>query len=296
MTNSLNMNSPIDSPLVSPAKARQAAIQAKDWAYINSWLNRQYAPKPVPQFERNEDTLRALLTLAAANDAADEEATLVHRAREEVVRGFKAGEGKEEQQKKEILDELELCLDENARRDLDDLAETTSVLGALSTETKDLGHSVIELTMEGFDAREQISKVEVLHKYLERELETLRGQLEQLKNDLAYETPADLPALTAEWSRSTKLLAAKLGEYQDKIASLERNKPRGPTIEELVAEEQDVVTLREEVKSRETRINMFHDLPKDIPGARAQYKNLERELGQLTKERDAMFENLVGRK
>lgn len=65
-------------PLLSPAKARQAAIQAKDWAYVNSWLSRQYAPKPIPSFERNENTLRTLLALAVANDAADEEATLLH--------------------------------------------------------------------------------------------------------------------------------------------------------------------------------------------------------------------------
>jgi HAUS augmin-like complex subunit 1 len=120
----------MDSPLLSPAKARQAAIQAKDWAYVNSWLNRQYSPNPVPNFERNEDTLRTLLALAAANDAADEEAALLHRAREEAIREFREREEAGDKQKKELLDELELCLGENGKRDLDDLAETTAVLGA----------------------------------------------------------------------------------------------------------------------------------------------------------------------
>ena len=116
-----------DSPLASPTKARQAAMQAKDWAYINAWLTRKYTPKPVPQFERNEDTLRVLLTLAAANDAADEETNIHHRAQEEAIRAFKVREEAErkdphERQKNEILDEVEMCLDDKGRRDLDDLA------------------------------------------------------------------------------------------------------------------------------------------------------------------------------
>lgn len=279
-------------PLVSPAKARQAAIQAKDWAYVNSWLSGQFAPKPVPPFERNEDTLRTLLALAAANDAADEEATLLHHAREEAVEGFKAHEAAEETQKKELLDEVEHCLDDNGRQSLDDLAESTAVLGGLSAETTDLGRSIIELTKEEFDAREQVSKVTMLQKYLERELAALQEQLETLKSDEIYDMAANLPALTAEWSRGTKQLATKVGEYRDRIASLERNKPKGPTIEAIIAAEKKVVDLREMVQTLEDRVRSIHDLStKDIPGARAQSRQLERELSQLIRKRDAMIEN-----
>lgn len=292
----MDLSSPIDGPVLSPSKARQAAIQAKDWAYVNSWLSRQYAPNPVPSFERNEDTLRTLIALAAANDAADEEATLLHRARVEAVRGFKAREAAEEQQKKELLDEVEMCLDDNGRRNLDDLAETAVVLGALSTDTVDLGQSIIKLTKEEFDARDQVSKVETLRKYLDRELDALREQLEELKSNKAYETPSDLPALTAEWSRSTKLLAAKVGEYEDRIASLERNRIKGPTIDELMAEEEDVTRLKEMAKTLEGRVKMFHGLPQDVQEAKLQYKQSERELAELTQQRDSMFGNLVGRR
>ncbi|OOG00437.1 hypothetical protein ASPCADRAFT_202296, partial [Aspergillus carbonarius ITEM 5010] len=230
----------MDNPLFSPAKARQAAIQAKDWAYVNAWLSRQYGSNPVPRFERNEDTLRTLLALAAANDSADEEAIVLHQAREEAVESFKAREEGEEKQKVEILDELEHCLDDNGRRNLEDLAETTAVLGALGTGTKDLGQSIINLTIDEFGAKDQMSKVRALHDYLERELATLREQLQDLKTNEAFETPANLPALTAEWARETKLLNAKVGEYQDRIASLQRAKTRGPTLEEVMAEEEVV--------------------------------------------------------
>ncbi|GLB04851.1 hypothetical protein AtubIFM57258_010871 [Aspergillus tubingensis] len=283
----------MDSPLLSPAKARQAAIQAKDWAYVNAWLSRQYAPNPVPSFERNEDTLRTLLALAAANDTADEEATVLHQAREQAVESFKAREENEEKQKVEILDEVEHSLDDNGRRNLDDLAETTAVLGALGTSTRDLGQSIIELTVEEFDAQQQMSRVQALHEYLGRELATLREQLLDLKTNEVYETPANLPALTAEWTRETKLLSAKAGEYQDRIASLQKNRSKGPTLEEVIAEEQSVIRMLESTKTLVERVKKLHNLPSDIPGARAQYKELEQELDRLTQQRNTMSEKLA---
>ncbi|CEO59915.1 hypothetical protein PMG11_04565 [Penicillium brasilianum] len=293
------MDSFHDSSHASPTKARQAAIQAKDWAYVNSWLSRQYAPKPVPHFERNEDTLRVLLTLAAANDAADEETSLQHRAREEAVQTFKVREKAEatdayERQKNEILDEVEMCLDERGRTNLDDLADAGVTLGnTLNPTPEDLSLSIVELTAEEFDAQDQIAKVDNLHRYLQKELVRLQDDLEELRSDKAYEMLADTQSSTSEWVRGTKVLSTKVGEYQDRIASLERNQPHGPTISELMVQEDNVIRLRETVKSLEGRVKAFHDLPKDISGARVRYKELERELLQLTRQRDTMFGKFV---
>ncbi|PYI30226.1 hypothetical protein BP00DRAFT_398922 [Aspergillus indologenus CBS 114.80] len=278
----------MDSPLFSPAKARQAAIEAKDWAYVNAWLSRQYAPNPIPKFERNEDTLRTLLALAAANDTADEEAMVVHEAREQAVQAFKSQEQSEETKKIEILDEIELSLDESGRQSLDDLAETTAVLGALSTDAVDLGQSIIDLTTEEFSVQEQMSKVEALQNYLERELATLRAQLDDLQNNEAFQTPADLPALTAEWTRNTKSLSTKASEYRDKISSLSRNRGKEPRLDDVMAKEADVIKLLETVQNLETRITVLHELPEDVPGARTKCKELERVLQRLVRERDTI--------
>ncbi|KAL4955676.1 hypothetical protein BDW69DRAFT_160208 [Aspergillus filifer] len=283
----------MDSPLVSPTKARQAAIQAKDWAYVNSWLSRHYAPNPIPKFERNEETLRTLLALAGANEAADEEAAMLHNAREKTIEGFKAREKTEEKRKVEILDEVEHCLDETGTDDLDDLAETAAVLGSLGTRTRDVGQSIIDLTREEFETQEQVGRVDRLRKYLEGELITLREQLNELKSSPAFETPANLPTLTSEWIRGTKLLSAKVDEYQDRSKALERNSNKGATLEKIMLEEEEVSRMIESVQALEARIRTFHDLPKDVSGARAKYQELERDIAQLTHERDAMFEQLV---
>lgn len=197
----------------------------------------------------------------------------------------------------EILEEVEVCLDENGRSNLDDLADSAVALGnTLNPTPEDMGQSIVELTAEEFEAQEQMTKVDALHRYLMEELVRLQDDLEELRSDKAYETPADTQSLTAEWVRGTKVLSAKVGEYQDRIASLERNQPRGPTIDELMVEEENVIRLRETVKSLEARVKAFHDLPKDVPGARARYKDLERELDQLTRQRDMMFGRLAERR
>ncbi|KAJ5898857.1 hypothetical protein N7495_003601 [Penicillium taxi] len=285
-----------DSPLVSPSKARQAAMKAKDWAYVNSWLIRQYAPKPVPQYERNEDTLRVLLTLAAANDAADEEAALQHRAREEAIQAFKAQAEAElkdphERLKNEILDEVEMCLDDKGRRDLDDLAQSAAVLGStLNPEPMHLSQSIVELTVEDFDAQNQVTKVEAIQSYLQKELVRLQEYLEFLKSREVYETPQDIQSMTADWNRNTKMLSKKVEEYQDRIVSLERIQTQGPSIEDLKREEDITLRLRKEVDSLGRRIKAFRNLPSTIPGARATYKELEGELGRLKRQRD----NILG--
>lgn len=66
---------PPSAPVIfSPSVARAAASAAKDWSYVDSWLHAKYAPLhlKVPSFERNPETLKALLALATANEAADD--------------------------------------------------------------------------------------------------------------------------------------------------------------------------------------------------------------------------------
>ena len=77
-----------NAAIFSPSVARAAASTAKDWSFVDDWLHRKYAASSasgggggktaakrsswttVPQFERNPETLKALLALAAANEAS----------------------------------------------------------------------------------------------------------------------------------------------------------------------------------------------------------------------------------
>ncbi|KAH8701717.1 hypothetical protein BGW36DRAFT_103588 [Talaromyces proteolyticus] len=284
----------MDSPLISPAKARQAAIQAKDWAYINSWLSRKYSPNNVPTFERNEDTLKTLLAIAAANDASDEEAALVHRAREEVVKALKEREQSEHALKKSIFENIEAHLDAKGEESLNDMAETAVALGSFSSDTTELAHAIMDLTREEFDAADQVRKVEALQSYLDKEIDSSRQEAEELKTHPAYATPAELSSQTMEWIRSFKLLSAKVLEYRDRAASLQRSlNTNGLTIQDLVDEEEKVLSLKEAIDQLGRNIKAFHDLPPNVEDASNEYKRVERELFDLTQERDQMFEKAI---
>ena len=80
--------------IFSPTIARIAASTARDWSYVDSWLSSKLPPgRPLPSFERNPDTLKALLALAAANEAADEQRSLLARAEAEALKEVYSLEG-----------------------------------------------------------------------------------------------------------------------------------------------------------------------------------------------------------
>ncbi|EEP80611.1 predicted protein [Uncinocarpus reesii 1704] len=283
--------------ILSPSKARQAASQAKDWAYVTNWLNRKYSPNRVPNFERNDDTLKALLNIAAANDTADEEEALIHRAREETIGLLKATEAERSPDPTlALLEDIEDELDDKSNKLLQDMAETAVLLGIPTGDLANLDRSILNLTREEFNATEQLQKLETLQLYLKREIATLHEQLEELKDDRKYETPPDLPAKTSEWVRNKKTVDAKAKEYQSRIMAWAKLPEIGkPRIEDLMIEEEGVVRIREKVKSLENTVSTFHGLPSNIVDAKSEYQKLENELHALIRQRDQLFEGLVGR-
>ncbi|KAI1117792.1 hypothetical protein F5Y14DRAFT_323654 [Nemania sp. NC0429] len=109
--------------IFSPSAARAAASTAKDWAYVDAWLRRQFAalrqgqvqqghgqdgsPATAPQnqsniskptttspppFERNPETLEALLSLIAANEEADEDRDRLARLESAALSEVRAAE------------------------------------------------------------------------------------------------------------------------------------------------------------------------------------------------------------
>src|SRR5687767_6517058 len=70
-----------NTAIFSPSIARLAASTARDWSYIDTWLaSKLHSTSSLPPFERNPETLKALLALASANEQADEERHLLAQA------------------------------------------------------------------------------------------------------------------------------------------------------------------------------------------------------------------------
>jgi len=99
-----------------------------------------------------------------------------------------------------------------------------------------------------------------------------------------------------EWNRNTKQLRAKLEEYENRLASLESGDgpaKRRELVKEVVTQEEQVSGMSERVQTLESQLQAYRGLPKNKNAARKEVQKVERELAELQKRRDTLFEGLV---
>lgn len=209
----------------SPSAARQQSQLAKDWSYVDQWLITRHPP-PIPSFERNPDTLKALLALAAANETADEERALEKKVKEKALAELKKRDeeiaelGKTEES---VLAELEENLTPDGTRALNSIALLSVALGSTSTSSQKLASNLIDLTKEEFSITQQTLRIDSLHKQLKRDLDLLREQLRRLEHGSEYKIPPELAGQVAEWTRTSRHLQHKTEDYEERIEALEVN-------------------------------------------------------------------------
>ena len=289
-----NLTSSI-SPLLSPTKARRDAAQAKDWAYVSAWLAIKYHPQPVPRFEHNTDILNVLLELAGANEAADREVDLIQRAQQAELRACEEAQQRDGGPCRNILEALEENLDERGRYALKELAGATLLLGTLSTDPIVMGERIIELSKEKFGMEEQVRRIDNLKTQLEKEMGCMRKNIESIQLQVDEAKQEDIQQRTAQFNHENKHFTMKMGEYNERIAGLERYRIISPSIPEVRGMEQRVKKVQARVKKLEGVIFNFHNLPPDLEAARGEYRRAQKELQDLRQHRDNKFAKMVDR-
>ena len=178
---------PPNAAIFSPSVARAAASAAKEWSYIDAWLQRKFPGRGPPPFERNADTLRALLALASANEAADEERALIARLEAETLSQLRAHEHAQDQPqpshpddttpppltlhsaREAILTSLEASLTRDGQTALTSLAalalQTNTPLPTPST----LAATLHALTTETLTLSQTLARTQTLSTYLTQE-------------------------------------------------------------------------------------------------------------------------------
>lgn len=271
--------------LFSPSKARAQQAQAKDWASLDAWLAKKYG-KRLPQFERNEETLQALLSVANLNENADDLDGLVER----VQKAASLTISKRSDDEEKVYFTLTQHLDQQGQEGLIALAEASVVLG--SSDITVMRHQVFSLTTDQYEAREALARVQTQRSALEREEARLKELLSEL-SDESFETHRDWPEQTAEWMRNTKQLKAKVAEYEERLVTARANSLPSPSISDVVEQVKTLTALREQTAALNSRIAAFQDLPTDGKAARKKLEQAREELRALTVKRDQMFEKLV---
>ena len=286
------MDSPGDwtaSALFSPSKARVQQAQAKDWASVDAWLAKKYQGKRIPTFERNEDTLQALLTLANFNDSADEQRSLV----EKVERQALSASTKRDPESATVCQDVVAALNIEGRESLDALCRSLCLLG--SDDMLCAAESLCKVMNESFEVEEQLKRAAFQHATLNREQSRLTGLLHDMQQD-HFAAPHDIIEQTSEWSRNTKHLKAKIAEYDERLSAL-----RSPTSARMLAE--DVSHKSNDVEAQKVRLQVLQgelaaldSLPSDPKAARTKLDDTRTELRRLAEQRDALFEAMLTRR
>jgi len=281
------------SAIFSPSVARQELAAAKDWNYIDNWLSTKYNGKPPPPFERNNDTLKALLALAALNDTADEERDLLVRAEAKALHDLQAKEGDDPHTM--LLESIEGFLTREGQTSLEALSKLSVTLNQTAPAVEKLGRSMLDLQVASYNLDQASERVSVLETHLMSELESINELIKDLQGD-AYQPSPDLSKQTIDYQRRAKALSSKLPELKDRVASLSTSasNPR-ITIQDVKLEEDKFKSLMEIVKELEAQVKSYHGLPQDTDLARLELESLRVELRDLTLQRDSMFEGLVER-
>lgn len=274
--------------LFSPSKARLAQAQARDWGFIDTWLSRKYSGKRPPDFERNEETLQALLTLATANEGADEQRDAVGRVERAVLqRNDGADGGKGEEVYGVVMGELS----EQGGDSLNALAEMGVVLDVRNDAGPlELGVAVTDLQTEQFELEQQLRRVEKQNRVLQRESNRLRALLRDLKDD-GFRAPSDLPEQTADWMKNAKHLRAKIAEYDERLAGAQGN--FAPSLDGLAQQVHQLRDQQQKLAGLEAELKAFQSLPTNAREARAKVEGARDELRGLVGRREKLFEEMM---
>lgn len=296
-----------DTAIFSPSVARLAATTAKDWSYVDAWLASKYKGRSPPPFERNPDTLKALLALAGLNETADENRDLVARVAADALKELQdaADERRLREShgakidlidfKEDFYGALEDSLTKDGKASLDAMASSAVQLGMALPEPAQIGQAMLHLQARDFDLEQAAARVGIMQRYIDLEAARLSGLLEEVSGN-EYRPPADLARQNLDMQRKAKAMAKKLPEIKDKVSSLARavGVPN-PTIEQVRLEEETYLELLELKRSLDQKLNEFEGLPPDTEEARSHLDTMRRELRNVTDRRDAVFENLVER-
>ncbi|KAI1462978.1 uncharacterized protein F4812DRAFT_453867 [Daldinia caldariorum] len=329
---------PSQAAIFSPSVARAAASTAKDWSYIDTWLRSIFSnssssssssssSRRPPHFERNPETLKALLALAAANEAADDHREQLFRVEQAALDEIRAAEkdredrrqrveaqkqnqqgyeGEEQEQEEttidpeilasDLLSALEANLSKDGAAALEAMAAVAAELGVAYPTPEVLGSQFVELQGRALELEDGLERVDLLRRYLDREAARAEAFLAELRHSSIFALPPDLPRQNLELQRLVKSTSSRLPELTQQVLSLEKTVGiPSVTVEDVRADEEAYLDLLARKKDLDAQVRAFAGLPPDVEAARAELEALRAELRDATERRDENFEKLVER-
>lgn len=277
--------------IFSPSVAKQQLAAAKDWNYIDDWLSVKFQGKKPPSFERNNDTLKALLALATFNDSADEENGLLKRVETKTLEELEAAETQEPHI--DLINMLEQSLSREGKLGLEALSNLSVVLNQPIPKIDRLGRSLIDLQVICNNLDHTNDRINSLETHLNYELENVDKLTQELQSQ-AYQPILDPAKQATHYQRKLKEMSNKIPELRERVTLLSTSVGQPTTtLHDIISEETKFKNLLTVVRELEEKVKGFHNLPHDKNLARLELEAVKVELHNLSRKRDDMFENLV---
>ncbi|PFH55326.1 hypothetical protein XA68_18571 [Ophiocordyceps unilateralis] len=273
--------------IFSPSVARIAASTARDWSYVDAWLaSKLPACRPIPPFERNQRTLKALLTLALANEAADEERNNLAGASAFALRALEQHESACPL-RDSLLASVQRCVSNEGYNALEALANVALQAAAPWAAPTDLGRDFVRLQASLAEMDTIISRLDLLRRHVDRDAGIAADALRAWQSHRSRPFP-DAARQNLEMQRKTKVMRAQLVELLDRAAR-PVCKPR-LTVEDISCEEQHVVALLARCRELEAHITARIGLPADTTEAEDEVEAHRSQLGHLELHRDVVVD------
>ncbi|KAL1891820.1 hypothetical protein Sste5346_007362 [Sporothrix stenoceras] len=296
---------PATAAIFSPSVARLASSTAKDWNYVDSWLSSKFPNRSPPPFERNPETLRALVALAALNESADEDHGLISSfeasagqtlsdAEDGERSGPEYGPDAIKASPAAVADRITVSIESYLSREgcsaFESLAATSVELGVAFPAPAAMGRKVTDLHMYLSQLERAFSRTNALCQHVDDQLVELQCRFEEQARD-GYRPSASLAKQNLELQRRRKVGTTRLHDAKEKCSA--PVKPPETSVQQLANDEAIFLTLLDYNNVLIKQIKAFKDLPPDTELAKLHIEALRAELHATTQKRDIVFEGLV---
>ncbi|KIW50565.1 hypothetical protein PV05_09364 [Exophiala xenobiotica] len=171
----------------SPSKARAEALESHSWSLVLTWLSTLCHPSPIPSFERDATTLKALQKLMTENIAAEKWRDLLFLAQIEGL-AFHQQERlhhgtSSENEAESLLHLLALSLPASSKPSLDSLSASAVLLGCFHSATlqtsilESLQSQILSLPGQTFALATHLSCIDSLNSNIREEISQFQRTL-----------------------------------------------------------------------------------------------------------------------
>lgn len=189
---------------------------------VDKWLARAYYPNRVPDFERNEETLKWLHDLSLISTQRTKETNALLVAKERRTEEYNHYADWVDTALKQHGLDLD-SMPEETKAAVDEIADIAMSLNVdpMHATCFDIAKAQSDQIDAEFEAQLQLNEMESTNESLDdilRQLTTLKKLLEaeKQKNDAQEDT---IDEKIAEWTRTTKFIQMKAEEYKSQLKS-----------------------------------------------------------------------------